>query len=170
MKTIKMAIVTSCVLLCSFSIFAQMHNERPSKHCFVQNKVHDLSPEQEAKIETIELTHLKKMQQLRNTKHELQAHLQTLETAETSSLDAINKQIDQIGAAQISIMKERAAFRQQIRTLLTDKQRIMFDLAIQNNRCDQGHKHGMGKHRGKHWQGGMHRDDDMNSETTTPEK
>ena len=39
----------------------------------------------------------------------------------------INKTIDEIGALQIQMMKEREAHHQQIRSILAEKQRVIFD-------------------------------------------
>lgn len=127
MKLVKVILVIAGLSLTSTVMNAQPRCEHETAFGLLTNKIPDLTPEQTAKIEPLEIAHHKRMLQLRSLAGELCAHLRTLETADNPSLDAINKQIDLIGANRIAMMKEQAAFRFQVRALLTDKQKIAFD-------------------------------------------
>ncbi|RMH64459.1 MAG: periplasmic heavy metal sensor, partial [Calditrichaeota bacterium] len=75
----------------------------------------------------IRLDGMKQTMPLRNKIQELRAQLHTLQTKEAVNLKKVNALIDQIGDLKTQIMKIRAAHRQQIRALLTEEQRIIFD-------------------------------------------
>ncbi|OGC43530.1 hypothetical protein A2Y85_01880 [candidate division WOR-3 bacterium RBG_13_43_14] len=87
----------------------------------------DLTDEQKEKIETLKVEHMGKMLPLKNEMGEKQARLQTLTTAEKVNMSEVNKLIDNIGALCTKIMKLQAQHRQDVRELLTDKQRLIFD-------------------------------------------
>lgn len=87
----------------------------------------DLTDAQKEQIEKLRTDHLKTILPLRNKLGELRAELRTLSTADKANMNDINKKIDQIGNVRTQLMKEQAAQRQQIRSLLTDEQRVKFD-------------------------------------------
>lgn len=87
----------------------------------------DLTEEQQEQMKTIHLKSMKAMQPLKNSLMEKKAHLHTLSTAQKADLKAINKQIDEISSIEASMQKLRAASQQEVRSLLTEEQRIMFD-------------------------------------------
>jgi Spy/CpxP family protein refolding chaperone len=100
-----------------------------------------LSDEQKQKIEKMKSSHQKEMLQLKNLECEKKSHLKTLETADNADLNAINKTIDEIGAVNVDKMKKCAAHKQEIRKILTDEQRISFDL----KECKKGMKEKEGR-------------------------
>lgn len=88
----------------------------------------NLTDDQKAKIKDLKIAHQRESLTLRNKMQELRAHLQTLSTADKADLKAINATIDEITQTMNALMKSREAFRQQVRALLTEEQRIEFDL------------------------------------------
>ena len=70
---------------------------------------------------------MKAMQPLRNQLGEKKARLRTLSTADKVNMTEVNKIIDDIGAMQTQLMKLKEQHRQEIRKLLNDEQRVMFD-------------------------------------------
>ncbi len=87
----------------------------------------NLTDEQQKKVTTMRLEHQKKMLPMRNELNEKKARMRTLSTAESADMKAINSLIDEMGVIKTKMAKERAANRQEMRKLLTDEQRVMFD-------------------------------------------
>ena len=130
----------------STSMFAQGNKERDKKEegkmagmekkemCNKDGKkesccgIKGLSDEQKQKIEKLKTSHQKEMLQLKNQVCEKKSHLKTLETADNADLSAINKTIDEILVVKAQMMKKCAAHKQDIRKILTDDQRVKFDL------------------------------------------
>lgn len=88
----------------------------------------NLTEEQKSKIKTLRLEHFKEIQPFRNHLGELKAKERTLTSAEKADMNAINSNIDEITKTQNQMMKLRARHHQQVRELLTEEQRIYFDL------------------------------------------
>jgi Spy/CpxP family protein refolding chaperone len=87
-----------------------------------------LTKDQRDKMDALQTPLSKEMLPLMNQLGEKRAHLRTLQTADKADLTAINATIDEIGQLQSQMMKKRAANTQAIRKLLTDDQRIAFDM------------------------------------------
>jgi Spy/CpxP family protein refolding chaperone len=87
-----------------------------------------LSEEQTKQIEKLRLENQKKMLPLRNDLNEKQARMKTLETAETPDMKAINSLIDEMSVIKTKMAKDRAANHQEVRKLLTEEQRLKFDM------------------------------------------
>lgn len=102
----------------------------------------DLSEAQEKQIEELRTAHAKEMLPLRNTLNEKEARLQTLRTAEKYDKAAVEKVLTEISNIKLQMAKSREAHRQDVRALLTDEQRVKFDMHA-------GPHHRMG-HRGPH--------------------
>jgi len=116
----------------SFS-FAQpgkgMHGKHQGKGCHdCMRNLPNMSDDQLKKIDAIATTHLKEILDIRNQLGEKQAHLRTLESATNANINEINKSIEEIGALKITIQKKGAAVKQSIRTILTEEQRVLFDM------------------------------------------
>jgi Spy/CpxP family protein refolding chaperone len=88
----------------------------------------NLTDDQRQKIEALRTPFSKETLPLVNQLAEKRAHLRTLETADKTDPNAINGTIDDISKLQSQLMKKRAAHTQAIRNLLTDEQRVAFDL------------------------------------------
>ena len=102
---------------------------KPEGDCMKAKKhgIPDLTEEQKEKIEAVKLDHKKQKMQLKNELNEKMAHKKTLMTSDDVDMQEINKTIDEIGAIKTEMMKKDAAHIQEIRSLLTDEQRIYFD-------------------------------------------
>ncbi len=87
----------------------------------------DLTDEQKEKMKAIKLETAQKLLPIKNEIKEKRARLHTLSTAEKANMKDINKVIDNITKLVGKQMKVNAACRQQMRSLLTDEQRIKFD-------------------------------------------
>jgi len=86
-----------------------------------------LTDDQKAKMKDIRMASYKELKSLENQLGELRAKEHTLATADKPDLNAINANIDDITKVQNKIMKAKAAAHQQVRALLTDEQKMVFD-------------------------------------------
>ena len=93
-----------------------------------------LTDDQKTKIKDLKIAHMKETMKLKGKMGELHAHLQTLSTADVADMKAINATIDEITATQNQMMKSREVFKQQVRALLTEEQRLHFDLRQSKSR------------------------------------
>ncbi len=108
----------------------------------------DLTKDQMDQIKTLRTSMLKQTNPIRAEIREKKAHLQTLSINEKPDMAAINKTIDEIGALKTKMMKIRAKFRQDVRALLTDEQRVIFDSKA-GNRMGHGMKGQRGPKQGQ---------------------
>jgi Spy/CpxP family protein refolding chaperone len=115
------------------------HREMFQKHKHGSMRIPDLSDAQKEQMEKLRTEHLKTVLPLRNKMGELRAELRTLSTAESASINDINQKIDEIGNLKTQMMKEKAMHHQNIRSLLTEEQRVKFD----------AHQGPMGRQKGK---------------------
>jgi Spy/CpxP family protein refolding chaperone len=70
----------------------------------------------------------KQMQPLRNQLGEAEAHQKTLMTVEKPDLSAVNKNIEKIGEIKTEMAKLQAKHHLEMRSQLTDEQRLKFDM------------------------------------------
>ncbi len=70
----------------------------------------------------------KQIQPIRNELREAEVHQKTLMTAEKSDLNAINKNIEKIGALKVEMAKIQAKHRLDMRAQLTDEQMLKLDM------------------------------------------
>lgn len=87
----------------------------------------DLTDEQKEQIRTVMTETRKEMLPLQNQVREKSAQLLTLRTAENADMNAINAMVEEISSLRAAMMKNRLASEQEIRALLTDDQRVIFD-------------------------------------------
>ena len=92
--------------------------------------------EQQEQVKSIRLETAKQVQPLRNELRELQAHQQTLSTSDKPDMKAIYQNIDEMTEVQGNIRKIMAKQQQDIRSLLTDEQKLKFD-AMKNRMTDR---------------------------------
>lgn len=100
--------------------------------------IDNLTPDQEAKIQTLHTAQLEQRTKFRNQMDELRARKQTLMTEKNPDMNAVNTVIDQMTDLRGEMAKQAVNHRQEIRNLLTDEQRVQFDA-----RTQQGPRHGM---------------------------
>lgn len=143
-----------------------------NKGCGMQGNccpgIPDLTENQKTEMQKLKTAHMKEVMPIRNQLNELEAHLKTLTTATNPDLNAIYAEIEKIGKVKTDLQKMKAKHHQDIRKLLTDEQRLMFDMHSGKG-CGQKDKgcgqqgQGCGEHGqgcGQHGQGmeqGMHR-------------
>ncbi len=137
----KNLIITALFIFLAAGVFAQPRNmQQNKKNGGMFMNIPDLTDAQKEKIKEMKTAHMKDMQPLKNDLREKNAHLQTLQTAENPNMEAINKQIDDIYVVKTQMAKKHASFRQKIRNILTDDQRVWFD-----NHAENMHKKMMNK-------------------------
>jgi Spy/CpxP family protein refolding chaperone len=131
LRSSKIVLPIAALLLVVTSAFAQMPEMRPERGCKDRGEhmmmIPDLTEQQAEQIKSMRVEHMKDMQSLRNQMAEKKARLRTLSTADKVNMTEINKVIDEFGKMQTQMMKMREQYRQDIRKLLTDEQRIFFD-------------------------------------------
>ncbi len=88
----------------------------------------DLTEEQKTELQKMKTAHMKEVLPLKNALNEKQAHLKTISTGDNPDINAIYSEIDKIGQLKTEIQKKRAKHRQDIRQILTEDQRIIFDM------------------------------------------
>lgn len=88
----------------------------------------DLTDEQKTKFEALRFDHQKKMLPLTNDLGEKQAKMKTLQTADKVDMTAINKLIDEMSVTKAKMEKNKAAMHQDMRKVLTEEQRVKFDM------------------------------------------
>jgi Spy/CpxP family protein refolding chaperone len=115
-----------------------MHGEKGPGH---DPMIPDLTDEQKEQIKDIRVESMEEMLTLKNKLGEKAARLRTLQTAAKANMSEINKAIEDIGKLRTEMMKLKAASHQEIRSLLTDEQRIFFD-------AHHPHHGGPGEHHG----------------------
>jgi Spy/CpxP family protein refolding chaperone len=87
----------------------------------------DLTADQQTKMQALQTKHMKEIQPLRNQLDEKQAHLNTLRSAEKPDMNAINQQLKDISDLKLKMAQSREAHIQDVRSILTDDQRVKFD-------------------------------------------
>ncbi len=112
-----------------------------------------LSNEQKDQMKAIKLNKQKEMLPLKNTLGEKEAKLKTLQTASSADMKAINTQLDEIGALKVKMAKIKASGHQEVRKLLTDDQRVMFDNHFAEMGGGKHQREGRGNWGGNHRQG-----------------
>ncbi len=105
-------------------IMQNQRNFEPGQRCF---NMLDLTTEQQEKINILRVKQLEQMLPYRNETQEMRAKSQTLRTAKNVDMKAVNSLIDEKAELKAEQMKTRAAHHQEIRNLLTDEQRVIFD-------------------------------------------
>jgi len=95
--------------------------------------------EQQEQIKELRLETAKKVRPLKNQLNELKARQQTLTTAENADLEAIYENIDKISEVNSEIQKVMAKQRQDIRSMLSEEQRLKFD--AMRDRPNRGFKY-----------------------------
>ena len=93
----------------------------------IENKIPDLTDKQKEEIKVIRTAQLKDSQSIKDQMSIKRAELKALQNVENPDLAAINKKIEERSALRTSLEKKSAAYRQDVRALLTDDQKVYFD-------------------------------------------
>lgn len=89
----------------------------------------NLSEEQKEALQKLHQQAVKDMKPLKDELLELEAHHQTLATAEKADMKKIDESIEKIGDVKTKIAKIQAKQQVGFRALLTDEQRMKLDMA-----------------------------------------
>lgn len=89
-----------------------------------------LTDEQKENIKALHVEHRKAVLPLENQLDEKMARLKTLTTAESIDFKQIDATVDEITGINNTMMKKRIRHGQEIRKILTDEQRIVFDSRV----------------------------------------
>lgn len=106
--------------------------------CMLEPK---LTNEQQESIKRFRTELQKELLQINNLLNEKRAQLRTLEQTDKPDTKAINSKIDEITNLQNKKMKAVSANRAKIRSILSEEQRLEFDLRMKN-RQKLGRNHG----------------------------
>jgi len=113
-------------------------------HMFGAPWMATLTPEQRAKIDALHLQLAKKQAPLEAKKHALKVELKLLILTDKPDRKAIDKKIDELVTVKSRFMRNKIGHKIDMRALLTDEQRVSFDLGMMR-------KYGHGKpHGGRH--------------------
>ena len=156
MKTRKITnvlLASMLLLFTAFQVNAQRNYEKFEQRSDRMQQMLDLTEDQETKIEVLRTAHLKEMLQFRNKLNELIAKEQTLTSADKADMKAINANIDEITSVKNKMMKQQAEHHQNVRSLLTEDQRVIFDSRGFGRGHGYGFKHGHRGHYNKQHQG-----------------
>lgn len=88
----------------------------------------DLTEDQKEQIKEMRTMHMKEIMPLKNELNEKEAHLQTISTGDNVDLNKVYATIDEIAEIKVNTAKKRAAFKQEVRKVLTEDQRVFFDM------------------------------------------
>ncbi len=114
----------------SGSVFAQKPDSLNEKCMNILN----LTKEQKLKMEEIHKSHKNEMQINKRLLNEKEAQLQELRTSNNSDINLINAKVDEISILKSKMMKEHEAINQEIRKILTDEQRAIYDKEMKGNK------------------------------------
>lgn len=149
----KKALILLTMFTIALTASAQQHNIQNHKQGMMKANPemmkHQFTEDQQKQMAELRLKHQKETLQLNNEINEKTAQLKTLQQLDKPNLRDINSKIDEISALQNKKMKSMAAHRNSVRSLLTDEQRIQFDMKMnrenrmnKGDRMNKGHKQG----------------------------
>jgi len=134
MKNLRKTVMTMVLVLAIINLAsAQRSPENSPQHKLKEGQGRAMmqgmkfTEEQQKKMHSMKLSLQKEMLPLRNEIGENRAKLKSLSTAENADMKAINNLIDEDSKLKASIAKLLAANHQEIRKMLTEEQRIIFD-------------------------------------------
>ena len=102
----------------------------------------NLTDDQQKKIDALRQTMMQQSLELQTQIKEKQAHLKTLTIAAQPDMAAINKTVDEIYVLKAELAKKREAHKQEVRKVLTEEQRLQFDMMHTKGCCGDGHQGG----------------------------
>lgn len=140
-------IIIAVLMIAGSNLYAQRGRNYSRQGQIMDQKqscqlIPDLTEDQHNKIEALRLEQMKTRTAFRNQENELMAKKQTLMASDNVDMKEINTVIDQMTDIHNKMMKTSAKHHQDVRSLLTDEQKVIFD-----SRPMRGHgqRHGHGK-------------------------
>lgn len=149
--------LVATLLISSATLFAQPMNSnqmKAKKGVGIENKIPNLTTDQKAKIQAFRIDHMKVVTPIQNAIKEKKAHLNTITSTDKPDMVDVNKTIDEISKLNGDLMKSRIAHQNQIRSILTDEQKVYFNAHIGSGK-GMMNKGNMQKNRGMRNGNGM---------------
>ena len=129
--TMVLLVITPLMVVLAFAQARQPGHERTAGMNRGEERsermIPDMTEEQKEEMKQLRLKSMEESLPLRNQLNENKARYRTLSTATNVDMRAINKLVDESGKIETELKKKAAANHQQIRMLLTDEQRVIFD-------------------------------------------
>jgi Spy/CpxP family protein refolding chaperone len=98
----------------------------------------DLTQEQKDQLKALRLQEMKAMTRYKNQLDEYKAKLKTLTTSDNVNLKDVDKVIDQMGKIKLEMAKNKLSNRMAVRNLLTDDQKVLFDMHAMKGKGGRG--------------------------------
>jgi len=143
MKRVLLSSLAIIILLTAGSLFAQppgMKGNMPMAPNFRQGAFLDLSAEQQTKIDKLRLEHQKMVVTLRADVQSMQTAYRLMIIDPKVSDAKLKAQLSKISAKREALALLRAKHQRQVRSLLTDEQKVKFDQRILSGHGKRGHK------------------------------
>ncbi len=131
--------ITLMLLFSTASLFAQ---SQANCHEHNKSKIPNLTEEQKTQIDAINLKYKKEVLPLHNEIREMRAKITTLTTQDKVNLEEVYALIDAIALKHAEIEKKRTAKHNDIRNLLTEEQRVVFDMHQTKNHSNHSRANG----------------------------
>lgn len=114
-------------------------------------QIPNLTEEQQKKIDALKLDHQKKMIEIKNQIEEKRARLVTVTTGDKINKEEAYKLIEEIAALKVIRDKYKLDHQLAVRALLTEEQKVWFDMHGMHKGKGHGphHGHGMGQGMGQ---------------------
>lgn len=107
--------------------------------------VKGLTDDQKKQIAVLKQKMMKEVLPLKNQIAEKKAHLNTVSSGDNADISAINKTIDELFLLKAEVAKKQQIFKQDVRKLLNDEQKIEFDMHQgKGMKCGKGNDCGAG--------------------------
>jgi Spy/CpxP family protein refolding chaperone len=103
----------------------------------------DLTQEQKDQLKALRLQEMKAMTQYKNQLDEYKAKLKTLTTSDNVNLKDVDKVIDHMGKIKLEMAKNKLSNRMAVRNLLSDDQKVLFDMHAMKGKGKGGRGKGM---------------------------
>lgn len=117
----------------------QRHGEMNQQGMF---RALNLTDEQVKAFKEIHMSLYKEVKPIQNQLNEAEAHQKTLLSADEPNLNAINDNIEKIGKLKTEIQKVRIKYLLEMRSKLTDEQRMKMDMMKLNHGSFKDHRMG----------------------------
>lgn len=137
-------ILTTGILVVLFSLTTNVFAQRGQKECRDNDnnrsdrfkEMMDLSDDQVEDIKALKTKHFSVMDELRSDMEIVNSELKDITSGEDYNLNAALKKVDEITSLKNKMMKVELKHRDEVRNLLTDEQKVIFDKQKPRGRRD----------------------------------
>ncbi len=144
----KSAVLIVALIMATSQMYAQQGNGQGQGNkkgqCNGYGKfmnIPDLTDSQIEKIKVLKTTHMKTVLPVKNEIGEKEAKLRTLMSAENVDMSKVNSLIDEISVKKAFMKKDGVKMAIEIRKILTEEQRVFFDMRMSSKKgCRKGGK------------------------------